>query len=110
MSLACVPKSLTYDQGSEMARHEELAKRVSINIYFCDPHSPGQRASNESANGLVREYLPKVIDLSEFSQTYLNDGARRLNNRPRKVLDFLTPAEVFQRDILYAHEGVALQI
>lgn len=106
---ACVRKSLTYDQGSEMARHEELAKRVSINIYFCDPHSPGQRASNESANGLVREYLPKGIDLSDFSQAYLNDVARSLNNRPRKVLDFLTPAEVFQRDILNARDGVALQ-
>ena len=107
---ACVRKSLTYDQGSEMARHADLAQRVNINICFCDPHSPGQRASNENANGLVREYLPKGIDLSGVSQTCLNDIAPSLNNRPRKVLDFLTPAEVFQRDILNSRDGVALQI
>ena len=106
---ASVRKSLTYDQGSEMAKHAELARRVAINIYFCDPHSPGQRASNENANGLVREYLPKGIDLSGVSQTYLNDIARSLNNRPRKVLGFLTPAEVFQRDILNSRDGVALR-
>lgn len=102
-------KSLTYDQGSEMARHADLAQRVNLNIYFCDPHSSGQRASNENANGLVREYLPKGIDLSGVSQTYPNDIARSLNNRPRKVLGFLTPAEVFQRDILNSRSGVALQ-
>lgn len=106
---ACVRKSLTYDQGSEMAKHAELAQRVKLNIYFCDPHSPGQRASNENANGLVREYLPKGIDLSGVSQRYLNDIARSLNNRPRKVLGFLTPAEVFQRDILKPRDGVALR-
>lgn len=106
---ASVRKSLTYDRGTEMACHPQLAKRLKITIYFCDPHSPWQRASNENANGLIREYLPKGIDLSGISQTRLNDIASSLNNRPRKILGFLTPAEVFARDILNLKAGVALQ-
>jgi IS30 family transposase len=106
---ACVRKSLTYDQGKEMAKHETLAKRVRIDVYFADPHSPWQRPSNENMNGLVRQYLPKGMDLSQVSQAALNAIAKRLNNRPRKCLDFETPAEVFQRDILNLQSGVALQ-
>ena len=106
---ACVRKTLTYDQGKEMARHEELARRVRIRVYFADPHSPWQRPSNENANGLIREYLPKGMDLSGVSQGELNAIARRLNNRPRKVLGFETPAEVFQREILNLTNRVALQ-
>ena len=106
---AGVRKTLTYDQGKEMARHEELARRVSIEVYFADPHSPWQRPSNENANGLIREYLPKGMDLSGVSQAQLNAIARRLNDRPRKVLGFKTPAEVFQQEILNLNHRVALQ-
>jgi IS30 family transposase len=106
---ACVRKSMTYDQGKEMAKHEILAKRVQIDVYFADPHSPWQRPSNENMNGLIREYLPKGMDLSQFTQSTLNAIAKRLNNRPRKCLGFETPAEVFQRDILNLSTRVALQ-
>ena len=102
-------KTLTYDQGKEMARHEELARRVRIRVFFADPRSPWQRPSNENANGLIREYLPKGIDLSGVTQTELNHIARRLNNRPRKCLDFATPAEIFQRDLFNSKCCVALQ-
>ena len=102
-------KSLTYDQGREMARHEILAKRVKIDVYFADPHSPWQRPTNENTNGLIREYLPKGLDLAPISQGYLNAIARQLNNRPRKCLDFETPAEVFAREIMNFQPGVALQ-
>jgi len=106
---ACVRKTLTYDQGKEMARHEELARRVRIQVYFADPHSPWQRPSNENANGLIREYLPKGMDLSGVRQAELNNIARLLNHRPRKCLDFATPAEVFQQDIMNLKCPVALQ-
>jgi transposase, IS30 family len=76
-------KSLTYDQGKEMARHEELAKRLKIKVYFCDPHSAWQRPSNENTNGLIRQYLPKGIDLSIYSQKDLDRIAQSLNSRPR---------------------------
>jgi IS30 family transposase len=102
-------KTLTYDQGKEMARHEELAKRLRIAVYFADPHSPWQRPSNENANGLIRQYLPKGMDLATVSQAQLDVIARRLNERPRKVLGFRTPAEVFQQEILNLNSGVALQ-
>jgi len=106
---ACVRKTLTYDQGKEMARHEELAQRVRIGVYFADPHSPWQRPSNENANGLIRQYLPKGADLSAVSQATLNAIAKRLNDRPRKCLNYETPAEVFQREILQFKKRVALQ-
>jgi len=106
---ACARKTLTYDPGKEMARHAELARRVRIRVCFADPHSPWQRPSNENANGLIREYLPKGMDLSGVSQAELNAIAKRLNNRPRKVLGFETPAEAFQREILNLTNRVALQ-
>jgi transposase, IS30 family len=73
--------TLTYDQGKEMARHEELAKRLKIKVYFCDPRSPWQRPSNGNTNGLIRQYLPKGINLSIYSQSGLNKIAQSLNTR-----------------------------
>jgi len=100
--------SLTYDQGKEMARHQELAKRLDINIYFCHPPSPWERPTNENTNGLIRQYLPKGTDLSGFTQKQLNKIAQSLNDRPRQALGFLTPNEVYSQQI--ANLPVALQI
>lgn len=101
-------KSLTYDQGREMARHEILAKRVKIDVNFADPHSPWQQPTNENDNDLVREYLPKALDLAPISQGYLNAISRQLSNRPRKSLDVETPAEAFAREIMIFQPSVAL--
>jgi IS30 family transposase len=106
---AVIRESMTYDQGKEMACHEELSERIKMDIYFCDPHSPWQRGSNENTNGLIREYLPKGIDLSTFDQDYLDKIARALNGRPRKVLGFLTPEEVFSQEVIRLKVAVALQ-
>ncbi len=99
-------KTLTYDRGKEMAAHERLAHRLSIQIFFADPHSPWQRGTNENTNGLLRQYLPKGTDLSSYTQRELNAIAHRLNTRPRKCLDFATPLEVYAE--LRAHSPVAL--
>jgi IS30 family transposase len=106
---AVIRESMTYDQGKEMSCHEKLSDRIKLNIYFCDPHSPWQRGSNENANGLIREYLPKGIDLSTFDQEYLDQIARALNERPRKVLGFMTPEEVFSQEVIRLKAAVALQ-
>ncbi len=79
-------KSLTYDQGKEMARHEELARRLKIRFYFCDPHSLWQSLSNKNTNGLICQYLRKGIDLSNYSQIVLYRIAESLHPRPRKTL------------------------
>ena len=109
--LSKVPKtmrvSMTYDQGKEMARHAELADKLKIKVYFCDPHSPWQRPTNENTNGLIRQYLPKGIDLNIYSQKDLDKIADSLNNRPRKVLGFRTPLEAYQTEI--SNQSVALQ-
>lgn len=102
-------KTLTYDQGSEMALHKTLAKKLRIDIFFCDAHSPWQRGSNENANGIIRELLPKGLDLSAFTDQNLLDAEFVLNNTPRKILDFKTAHEIFSRLKIDAVSGVALQ-
>jgi len=86
-------QTLTWDQGSEMSNHVAIAAATDLDIYFCDPHSPWQRGSNENTNGLLRQYFAKGADLALFAPDYLEHVARKLNNRPRKRLQFKTPAE-----------------
>ena len=96
--IATLPKelfvSLTWDRGPEMARHREFTIATHIAVYICDPASPWQRGSNENTNGLLRQYFPKGVDLRKFTQAHLNKVAVQLNSRPRKTLDYRTPAEV----------------
>jgi transposase, IS30 family len=99
-------KTLTWDRGTEMANHADLTKRTGIDVYFADPFSPWQRGSNENTNGLVREYLPKSTDLNIHSAADLAAIAEELNNRPRKRLGYLTPAEALA-NILSKDQGVA---
>jgi len=90
-------RSLTWDRGKEMADHKRFSLDTDIKVYFCDPQSPWQRGSNENTNGLLRQYFPKGMDLSNVHQNRLNAVAKRLNERPRETLNFETPAERFNQ-------------
>jgi hypothetical protein len=92
-------KSLTWDRGKEMAGHKRFTLATDIQVYFCDPRSPWQRGSNENTNGLLRQYLPKGIDISSYSQAKLNAVARQLNERPTKTLGYQAPAEMFSQTV-----------
>jgi IS30 family transposase len=87
-------KTLTWDQGSEMAGHAAFSLATAVDVYFAHPHSPWERGTNENTNGLLREYFPKGTDITD-DQTYLDLVATELNNRPRRILGYRTPAEVF---------------
>jgi IS30 family transposase len=120
---AALRKSMTYDRGSDplmvceqttagqwMACHPELARRLKIDIRFCDPHAPWQRGSNENTNGLLRQFFPKGTNLSDVSQTELNDVARLMNQRPRKTPGWRTPEEAMAEELAAFRSTVALEI
>ena len=92
-------KSLTWDRGKEMADHKRFTLATDIKVYFCDPQNPWQRGTNENTNGLLRQYFPKGTDLSDYSQAKLNAVARKLNDRPRKTLNYETPAERYRQSV-----------
>ena len=100
-------KSLTWDQGTELAQHRQITLATKMDIYFCDPHSPWQRGTNENTNGLLRQYFPKSTDLSVHSPERLLEVATELNARPRKTLGGSTPAQAMER-LLFEPEKPAV--
>ena len=89
-------RTLTWDRGNELAAHKKFSVDTNVAVYFCDPHSPWQRGTNENTNGLLRQYFRPGTDLRDLSQADLNAIARRLNERPRKTLGFRTPAAMME--------------
>jgi IS30 family transposase len=110
-AIGCLPatlrRTLTWDQGREMSNHLQISATTDLDIYFCDPHSPWQRGTNENTNGLLRQYFPKATDLSGYHRDYLDFVAAQLNRRPRKRLSWRTPAEALDQ-LLSQPPGVAL--
>jgi IS30 family transposase len=98
-------RSITWDRGMELAQHKNFTVATDVQVYFCDPQSPWQRGTNENTNGLLRQYFPKGTSLASYSQADLNKIAMQLNQRPRKTLGFMTPADKLNAGIGVAFTG-----
>ena len=94
-------KSMTYDNGIEMAKHKEITQKIGMRIHFAYPYSSWERATNENTNGLIRRYLPKRTDFNEISEKQLEGIQEKLNNRPRKIIGYKTPKEMMDMELKF---------